>query len=88
MTADELAAVVGTAAAHELESALSRIKHCLGQLNDEQVWWRSQPNLNSIGNLILHLCGNGSWPASAVLPTFAIVPPSLLNVGRSRKWNW
>ena len=58
MTADELAAIVGTAAAHELESALNRIKHCLGQLNGEQVWWRSQPSLNSIGNLILHLCGN------------------------------
>ena len=58
MTADELAVVVGTAAAHELESALMRIKHCLGQLTDEQVWQRSQPSLNSIGNLILHLCGN------------------------------
>jgi hypothetical protein len=30
MTADELAAVVGAAAAHELEIALSRIQHCLG----------------------------------------------------------
>jgi hypothetical protein len=58
MTADELAAAVGTAAAHELESARKRIEHCLGQLNDEQVWRRSQPGLNSIGNLILHLCGN------------------------------
>jgi hypothetical protein len=58
MTADELAAAVGTAAAHELTSALSRIKHCLGQLNDEQVWWCYRPPLNSIGNLILHLCGN------------------------------
>src|SRR5205823_14799133 len=58
MTADELAAVVGTAAEHELDSALMRIKHCLGQLNDEQVWRRSQPSLNSIGNLIMHLCGN------------------------------
>ena len=58
MTADELAVVVGAAAAHELDSALNRIKHCLGQLNDEQVWHRSQPGLNSIGNLILHLCGN------------------------------
>jgi hypothetical protein len=46
------------ASAHELDSALDRIKHCLGQLNDEQVWQRSQPRLNSIGNLILHLCGN------------------------------
>jgi len=58
MTADELAAAVGAAAAHELDNALDRIKHCLDQLNDEQVWQRSQPSLNSIGNLILHLCGN------------------------------
>jgi hypothetical protein len=29
MTADELAAVVGAAAAHELDSALLRIEHCL-----------------------------------------------------------
>jgi hypothetical protein len=58
MTADELAVVVGAAGAHELDSALDRIKHCLGQLNDDQVWQRSQPGLNSIGNLILHLCGN------------------------------
>src|SRR3954463_13568965 len=58
MTADELAAAVGAAAAHELDSALGRIKHCLGQLNDAQVWQHSQPGLNSIGNLMLHLCGN------------------------------
>ena len=58
MTADELAAAVGTEAANELSSALNRIKHCLGQLTDEQVWWRPRPSLNSIGNLILHLCGN------------------------------
>jgi hypothetical protein len=58
MTADELAAAVGAAAAHELDSALKRIKHCLAQLDDEQLWWRSGPGLNSIGNLILHLGGN------------------------------
>ena len=50
MNADELAAAFGAAAAHELESALDRIKHCLGQLTDGQVWHRSQPGLNSIGN--------------------------------------
>jgi hypothetical protein len=67
MTADELAAVVGIAAAHELESALERIKHCLGQLNDDQVWHRSQPSLNGIGNLILHLCGNlRQWVVAGV----------------------
>jgi hypothetical protein len=58
MTADELAVAVGIEAAHELASALGKIKHCLGQLTDEQVWWRSGPSLNSIGNLVLHLCGN------------------------------
>ena len=58
MTADELATSVGTEAANELTSALARIKHCLDQLTDEQVWRRSQPSLNSIGNLTLHLCGN------------------------------
>jgi hypothetical protein len=58
MTADDLAAAVGREAANELASALSKIKHCLSQLNEEQVWCRSQPSLNSIGNLTLHLCGN------------------------------
>jgi hypothetical protein len=58
MTADELAAAVGNEAANELASALGKIKHCLGQLSDEQVWWRSRSSLNSVGNLILHLCGN------------------------------
>jgi hypothetical protein len=58
MTADDLATAVGAEAGKELSSALERIRHCLGQLDDAQVWWRARPALNSIGNLILHLCGN------------------------------
>jgi hypothetical protein len=58
MTADELATAAGTEAANELASALGKIKHCLGQLSDELVWWRSLPSLNSVGNIVLHLCGN------------------------------
>jgi hypothetical protein len=58
MTADELSTAVGMEAAKELTEALDRIKHCLNQLSDEQVWWRAQPSMNSIGNLMLHLCGN------------------------------
>ena len=58
MTADALATAVGTEAANELASALARIKHCLGQLSDGQVWWRSHPSLNSVGNFVLHQCGN------------------------------
>ena len=58
MNADELATAVGNAAAGELETALERIHHCVGQLTDEQIWWRSAPNMNSISNLVLHLTGN------------------------------
>jgi Protein of unknown function (DUF1572) len=57
-TADQIAGAVGEAAANELADAFAKIKHCLVQLSDEQVWWRPKPSLNSIGNLILHLCGN------------------------------
>ena len=58
MNADELARAVGVEAARELEHALDRIKHCVAQLSDEQVWWRAHPSMNSVGNLLLHLCGN------------------------------
>lgn len=41
-----------------LEQGLGKIEHCLAQLSEEQVWWRPAPDLNSIGNLLLHLRGN------------------------------
>jgi uncharacterized damage-inducible protein DinB len=31
---------------------------CLKKLSDEQVWQRSGAHENSVGNLVLHLCGN------------------------------
>lgn len=37
---------------------LPKIECCLEQLNDEQIWWRANEQSNSIGNLVLHLCGN------------------------------
>lgn len=55
---DELATAVGLAAARELTAAQLRIRHCVEQSHVEQIWWRSAPALNSIGNLVLHLCGN------------------------------
>jgi Protein of unknown function (DUF1572) len=67
MTADELAKAVGAEAARELASALDRIKHCLDQLTVDQVWSRPDPAMNSIGNLLLHLCGNvRQWIISGV----------------------
>lgn len=35
-----------------------RISGALAELTDEQLWWRPNEASNSIGNLILHLCGN------------------------------
>lgn len=35
-----------------------KISGALAELTDEQLWWRPNEASNSIGNLILHLCGN------------------------------
>jgi|SRR5215216_275970 len=37
---------------------LPKIERCLEKLTDEQIWWRANEESNSIGNLLLHLCGN------------------------------
>ena len=37
---------------------LPKIERCLEKLDDKQIWWRPNEDSNSIGNLILHLCGN------------------------------
>ena len=37
---------------------LPKIERCLEKLTDDQIWWRANEESNSIGNLILHLCGN------------------------------
>lgn len=37
---------------------LPKIERCLEKLTDEQIWWRSNPEANSIGNLMLHIAGN------------------------------
>lgn len=44
--------------AHLLNQSLERIRHCVDQLTDEQIWWRPQSQLNSVGILIRHLAGN------------------------------
>ena len=37
---------------------MPKIERCLERLTDEQIWWRPNEESNSIGNLVLHLCGN------------------------------
>lgn len=41
-----------------LTDYLPKIEQCLARLSDEQIWWRANPESNSIGNLLLHLSGN------------------------------
>jgi len=41
-----------------IEKNTPKIIQCLDQLTDEQVWMRPNEASNSIGNIILHLCGN------------------------------
>lgn len=40
------------------EESIPRAKKCLKLLSDQEIWDRPNENSNSVGNLILHLCGN------------------------------
>jgi hypothetical protein len=55
---EELARALVAAARARLAESTAKIKHCLGQLSDAQLWWRPRESQNSIANLVLHLCGN------------------------------
>ncbi len=42
-----------------LEEYLHKIRYAVQQLDAEQLWWCPSPgDTNSVGNLVLHLCGN------------------------------
>ncbi len=59
---EALRTAIGAEAVRELSDAATMIDHCLQQLDVEQIWWRPDPTMNSIGNLVLHICGNvGQW---------------------------
>jgi len=62
------AGVLYLATAREsLAEGLRKIEHCVHQVNEEQVWWRPRPEMNSIANLMLHLAGNlRQWIVSGV----------------------
>lgn len=35
-----------------------KIRRCVRELSDDELWWRPNDRSNSVGNLILHLAGN------------------------------
>jgi uncharacterized damage-inducible protein DinB len=41
------------------DESMMRMAQCLNMLSDEQVWFRPNEKVVSVGNLVLHLCGNG-----------------------------
>lgn len=51
-------AMIGEVKRRLLRESVTRIKKCLDQLEDNEIWHRPNNNTVSVGNLILHLCGN------------------------------
>ena len=67
MNANKLATAIATETDRRLEASVGKIRHCVDQLSDEQLWWRPAESMNSIGNLVLHLAGNlRQWIVSGV----------------------
>ena len=49
------------------DESYPRIQQCLDSLSEEQIWARPNESSNSIGNLVLHLCGNmNQWIVSGL----------------------
>ncbi len=41
-----------------LDYSLARMLHCVEQLDDAQLWSRPRPEMNAIGNILMHVAGN------------------------------
>lgn len=49
------------------DESIPRIRKCLDQLTNDEVWYRPNAETVSIGNLVLHLCGNArQWICSGL----------------------
>jgi uncharacterized damage-inducible protein DinB len=56
---DDVARVVIDEVRGRLTKGLpDQVRACLDAMSDEQIWWRPNPGCNSVGNLVLHLCGS------------------------------
>ena len=41
-----------------LDESVPRLEKCLSLLGPDEIWFRPNPETVSVGNLVLHLCGN------------------------------
>lgn len=47
-----------TESIRRIEENTVKVKKCLDELTEEEIWRHPNASSNSIGNLIVHLCGN------------------------------
>ena len=40
------------------EDYMPKVRKIMGMLSEDDVWWRPNEASNSIGNMLLHMCGN------------------------------
>jgi uncharacterized damage-inducible protein DinB len=56
---DQLASVALAAIRLRITNILpTQIRECIEQLDEDQLWWRPNETSNSVGNLVLHVCGS------------------------------
>jgi uncharacterized damage-inducible protein DinB len=68
MPDSEISKLVAAEFQHLLNESMRKIRHCVGQLSDEQVWQKPDDELNSVANLLLHLAGNiQQWCVAGIL---------------------
>jgi uncharacterized damage-inducible protein DinB len=52
---------------HYMDENTPKIKRCLDELDETEIWKRPNDASNSVGNLVLHLCGNiTQWVISSL----------------------
>lgn len=66
-TADIGKEFIAAARQHLVVEYLPKITRCVGELKEEDFWWRASEVENSVGNLLLHLSGNlRQWILSGI----------------------
>ncbi len=55
---NEIAEAVKSTCVSHINENQYKIHAALDRLSEEDVWWRPNPESNSIGNILLHLSGN------------------------------
>jgi uncharacterized damage-inducible protein DinB len=45
-------------ARRRLQGFAAQVRECVARLDEAQLWWRPHAEANSVGNLVLHVCGS------------------------------